>query len=47
MRRGEKKVKGEGSKSWKRRGIGDLGDVACREGDEGKERRGGKKGKNR
>jgi hypothetical protein len=36
------KVKGEGSKSWKRRGISDLGDVTCREGDEGKERRRGK-----
>ncbi len=40
-------VKGEGSKSWKRRGISDLGDVACREDDEGIESRGGKKVKKR
>jgi hypothetical protein len=41
------KVKGEGSKSWKRRGISDLGDDVCRVGDEGKEKREEKKGKKR
>ncbi len=36
------KVIMDGKKSYKRRGLSDLGDGVCREGDEGKERIGGK-----